>query len=62
MHGPHTTYWLIRENARRMAEERARMRLAAAWRSGHSRTGLVALFLRQMADPIDATGEARRPR
>jgi hypothetical protein len=59
MHDPDSTYRLIRENARRRAEQSARMREAAAVRSEHSRTGLLAQFLRQLADRIDPTGESR---
>lgn len=53
------TYRMIRENARRLAEEHARLREAAAVRSGHSRTGLLAQFLRRLAERIVPTGEAR---
>ena len=61
MYDPHTTYWLIRENARRLAHENDRLRDATAVSSAHSRTALLARFLQQMADRIDPTGEARRP-
>jgi len=50
MHDPETTYWLIKENARRLAEENVRLRGAATKRSRHSRTALLARFLRRMAD------------
>jgi hypothetical protein len=61
MYDPHTTYWLIRENARRLAKENDRLRGAAALSSAHSRAALLARFLQHMADRIDPTGEARRP-
>jgi hypothetical protein len=60
MHDPDANYRLIRDNARRLAEEQARRRQAAAVRSGHSRTGLLAQFLRRIADRIDPAGNARR--
>ena len=59
MHDPDTTYRLIRDNARRLAEEHARLREAAALSSRHSRTGLLAQYLRRLADRIDPMGEAR---
>jgi hypothetical protein len=55
MHDPETTYWLIKENARRLAQENARRRGAAATSSRHSRTALLARFLHRMADRIDPT-------
>jgi hypothetical protein len=59
MPDPDSNYRLIKDNARRLAEEQARRREVAAVMSGHSRTGLLAQFLRQLADRIDPTGEAR---
>jgi hypothetical protein len=56
MHDPDSSYRLIRENARRLAEQSDRMREAASVRSAHSRSGLLAQFLRQMADRIDQAG------
>jgi len=53
MHDPETTYWLIKENARRLAQENSRLRGAAARNSRHSRSALLARFLRLMADRID---------
>jgi hypothetical protein len=47
--------------ARRLAEQRTRMREAQAIvYYAHSRTGILARFLQRMADAIDPTGEARR--
>jgi hypothetical protein len=60
MHDPDTTYLIIKDNARRLAEGSAQRREAAAATSGHSRTGLMAQFLRQLADRIDPSGEDRR--
>jgi hypothetical protein len=60
MHDPEGTYRLIRDNARRLAEEHARVREATAVNSRHSRTGILARFLERLADQIDPTGEARR--
>jgi hypothetical protein len=49
------------EFARHLHEQRARMREAdAVIYYAHSRTGLLARFLQNMADKIDPTGEARR--
>ena len=49
------------EFARRLAEQRTRMREAEALvYYAHSRSGLLARFLQGMADRIDPTGEARR--
>jgi len=49
------------EFARRLAEQRTRMREADALvYYAHSRSGLLARFLQGMADRIDPTGEARR--
>jgi hypothetical protein len=59
MPDPEANYRLIRDNARRIAEEQARRREVAAVMFGHSRTGLLLQFLRQLADRIDPTGEAR---
>jgi hypothetical protein len=51
------------EIARHLEEQRARMMEAEAFiHYAHSRTGLLARFLQRMADRIDPTGEARRPR
>jgi hypothetical protein len=55
MYDPETTYWLIKENARRLAAENARLRGAAARSSRHSRTALLARFLHRLADRIDPT-------
>ncbi|HYR48556.1 MAG TPA: hypothetical protein VES90_00040 [Candidatus Eisenbacteria bacterium] len=47
--------------ARHLAEQRRLMQEADALvYYAHSRTGLLARFLQQMADRIDPTGEARR--
>ncbi|MHB8612814.1 MAG: hypothetical protein ACYDAL_10350 [Candidatus Dormibacteraceae bacterium] len=52
---------LPEEFARNLKEQRARMQEANAFiYYAHSRTGLLARFLQQMADKIDPTGEARR--
>jgi hypothetical protein len=59
MHDPDATYRLIKENARQLAEEHARLREAAAVSSRHSRAGLLARFLERLADRVDPTGEAR---
>lgn len=59
MHDPETAYWLIKENARRLARENARLRGAAALGAGHSRSALLARFLQRMADRIDPTGQGR---
>jgi hypothetical protein len=49
------------EFARHLAEQRAQMERAGAFiHYAHSRTGLLARFLQNMADRIDPTGEARR--
>jgi hypothetical protein len=49
--------------ARRLTEQRRRMREAQAIvYYAHSRTGVLARFLQRMADAIDPTGEARRGR
>ena len=49
------------EFARYLAEQRAQMETAGAFiHYAHSRTGLLARFLQNMADRIDPTGEARR--
>jgi hypothetical protein len=54
---------LPEEFARNLQEQRSRMREADALiYYAHSRTGLLARFLQRMADRIDPTGEARRPR
>ena len=60
MHDPEATYRLIRENARGLADEHARLREATSVSSRHSRTGIMARFLQRLADRIDPTGEARR--
>jgi hypothetical protein len=60
MHDPEATYRLIRDNARRLSVEHARLREATAVSSRHSRTGILARFLERLADRIDPTGEARR--
>lgn len=47
--------------ARRLAEQQRRMQEAHSLvYYAHSRTGILACFLQQMADRIDPTGEARR--
>ena len=61
MHDPDATYRLIRQNAGRLADDHARLREAAAVRSQHSRSGLLARYLRRLADQIDPSGETRRP-
>ena len=60
MYDPDATFRLIRENARRLAEDHSRLREAAAMRSQNSRTGLLAQYLRTLADHIDPSGEIRR--
>ena len=60
MHDPDASYRLISDNARRLAEEHARLREAAAVRSKHSRTGLLAHYLRRLADQIEPGGQTRR--
>jgi hypothetical protein len=53
--------YLPEEFARRVAEERGRLREAdRIVRYAHSQSGLLARFLQRMADGIDPTGEARR--
>lgn len=50
MHEMDRAYRASDESARRLAEERARMKEAEALvRYGHSRSGLLAAFLRRMA-------------
>jgi len=61
MNDPDATYRMIRQNARRLADDHARLREAAAVTSQHSRTGLLAQYLRRLADQIDPRGENRRP-
>lgn len=57
------TNFMPEEFARHVAEQRRRMREAdGVVRYAHSRTGLLARFLKRMADGIDPTGEMRRPR
>jgi len=47
--------------ARHLAEQRARMQQARAIAYfTHSRTGLLARYLRRLVDRIDPTGAARR--
>lgn len=47
--------------ARLLAERRAQMDSARALAyMAHSRTGLLARFVRRLADSIDPTGRARR--
>lgn len=49
--------------ARHLAEQRQRMLEAQGIaRYAHSRSGVLARFLQRLADGIDPTGEARRPR
>jgi len=49
------------DSARHIAEQRQRMREADhVVRYAHSKTGMLARFLQQLADGIDPTGEARR--
>ena len=51
------------EIERHIAEQRRRMRDAHnVVRYAHSRSGLLARFLQNLADGIDPTGEARRRR
>jgi hypothetical protein len=51
------------EFERHLAEQRRRMRDAHnVVRYAHSRSGLLARFLQNLADGIDPTGEARRRR
>jgi hypothetical protein len=51
------------EFARHLAEQRTRMQEADALvYYAHSHSGLLARFLQRMADRIDPTGEARRPK
>jgi hypothetical protein len=57
LNDPESSYRYIQENARRLTEERA---ATAAVRATHSRSGLLAQFLRRLADRIDPTGEQRR--
>jgi hypothetical protein len=57
LNDPESSYRFIQEKARRLTEESA---ATAAVRSEHSRSGLLAQFLRQLADRIDPTGEQRR--
>ena len=54
---------LSEDFARNLKEQRARMQEADALvHYAHSRTGLLARFLQRMADQIDPTGDARRPK
>ena len=47
--------------ARHLAEQRARMQEARAIAYfAHSRTGLLARYLRRLADRVDPSGAARR--
>ncbi len=56
-------YRASEESARRLAEERDRMKEAAAMvRYGHSRSVLLGVFLRRLADQIDVSGRARAGR
>ncbi len=60
MNGMYRAYGAPEENARRLAEEQARMREAlAAVRYGHSRVVLLARFLRAIAERIDPTSQSR---
>lgn len=56
---PESTYRLVKDDARRLTEERAQRHERAAVSSGHSRTGLMAAFLRRLADRIDPSGQNR---
>lgn len=56
---PESTYRYLQEKARRLAEESAAARQATAVRGEHSRGGLLALYLRRLADRIDPTGVER---
>jgi hypothetical protein len=57
LNDPESNYRYVQEKARRLIEESA---AAAAVRADHSRSGLLAQFLRRLADRIDPTGESRR--
>jgi hypothetical protein len=57
LNDPENNYRYIQEKARRLTEESA---ATAAVRAEHSRSGLLAQFLRRLADRIDPTGETRR--
>jgi hypothetical protein len=49
------------DQERRLAEQQARVRESAAIaRYAHARTGLLARYLRRLADSIDPTGRIRR--
>ena len=57
LNDPESNYRYVQEKTRRMAEDSA---ATAAVRSEHSRSGLLARYLRQLADRIDPTGAARQ--
>jgi hypothetical protein len=57
LNDPESNYRYIQEKTRRLTEESA---ATAAVRADHSRSGLLAQFLRRIADRIDPTGESRR--
>jgi hypothetical protein len=49
------------DHTRHLEEQRASMREAAAFaRYAHSKSGLLAQFVRRLADRIDPTGQQRR--
>jgi hypothetical protein len=57
LNDPESNYRYVRERTRRLLDDRA---TTAAVRSEHSRTGLLAQYLRRLADRIDPTGAARQ--
>jgi hypothetical protein len=57
LNDPENNYRYVQEKTRRLAQESA---ATAAVRSEHSRSGLLARYLRRLADRIDPTGESRR--
>ena len=57
LNDPESNYRYVRERTRRLLDDRA---ANAAVRSGHSRSGLLARYLRRLADRIDPTGAARQ--
>ena len=57
LNDPESSYRYVQDKARRLTEESA---ATAAVRAEHSRSGLLAQFLRRLADRIDPTGESRR--
>jgi hypothetical protein len=57
LNDPESNYRFAQEKARRLMQESA---ARASFRSEHSRSGLLAKYLRRLADRIDPTGESRR--